>query len=412
MSQCYNTGSISNTGKGSNTPEGQSFDCEASIGGVAGFLDGQHDLSGSSTNYNYNDGAVLEYSGTSHVAVGGVVGISTHGSTTLEYAMNKSNGDVSVKDWDNDMTYVGGILAMGYTYCTVDNTINKGDIVFTGVTSAQIWCGGIIGQWHEDETRTTTATITRCTNEGVIKTNGTDYSDIVSKGSSFSYFGGIVGGALSDHKNKTYTRCKNTGDISIYCRAICRVGGIAATCQTPPNRCEVRCNITFRRNQNEGGNTSLSHIGGIVGFKQGSGSTSYNYLLYIGTIDALIGDGYYNHYVGGIIGNTAQNTTYTFTSCSVGGSIKGRNANPTGSTASAPRLFVGSTSGSSSRKFTFPSCHIQAGTILRANSTYTMSQNSDVTNALCFHKDCVLASEGVLPTVVSSIESENMVDQP
>ena len=417
MSQCYNTGAVTNTGKGKSTPTSintayDDFSSEVNIGGLAGFLDGQHDLSGDSNDYNYNNGPVTENSASSHVAVGGVVGTSTHGSTTLEYVRNKSNGDISIQDGDNDMTYIGGILAVGCTYCTVDNTTNQGDIVFKGVTSAQAWCGGILGQWHESADRTTTASVSGCTNEGVIKTNGTDHTDFVSKGSSFSYFGGIVGGALADHKNKTYTRCKNTGDISIYCKSICRVGGIAATCQTPPNRCEVRCNITFRRKTNDNGNSSLSHIGGIVGFKQGSGSSSYDYLLYLGTIDAQGGGELLHNYVGGIIGNSTQNTTYTFTSCHVGGTIKGRNQNPaTASNNSAPRLYMGSTSSNASRFFTFPNCNIQKGTQLVANSTYTMNQSSDVQNAYCFHAGCALATNGVLPSVVDSIESVDMVNQ-
>ncbi len=403
---CSNAGHVTNTGTGALSDN----NVEAYVGGLVGACLGQHTLTSTSAQFsantgNRNSGTVTENSGSSHIAIGGVVSYFDHASSDFKYA--KNSGRVELTGGSYDMNYVGGVIGVGWTYACVDYSSNSGNIVIKGVTTAQLWCGGVIGQWHESGDAMTTATITGCTNSGIIKTNGTDLTDLVAKGASWTYFGGIIGGGLDDHKNKTYTYCKNTGDIAIYCKAICRVGGIVGTCQLPPNHCEVRANITFRRASNDGGSSSLSHVGGIVGFKQGSGSAAYSYLLYKGTLDALIASGGLNSYAGGMIGNTTQNTTFTFTSCSVGGAIKGRNADPDTGNNAAPRLFVGSTSGSSSRKFTFPDCHVEKNTLYKANSEVTITQNSDITNARCFHKECVLKDGGVLPTVVTSIENEN-----
>ena len=191
----------------------------------------------------------------------------------------------------------------------------------------------------------------------------------------------------------------------MYTSLKCRLGGIAGTCQLPPNRCEVWANITYKRTKYPSDNTGNANVGGIVGFKQGSGSTSFSYLLYSGNIDA--GSNSPDSYVGGILGYTTHNTTFTFTSCDINGVFTSASADHS-SNLFAARFFSGGNA-KNTRKFTFPSCQIKTGSQLVASPSYSVPAVGQTVDDLyyCAPHTCVKASGASMPTVVSAIASEN-----
>ena len=403
IANCYNTGAVSNSGTG----EGDSLDFEVAVGGLAGYLDGSHNLGGTALANNYNNGPVTEQSGTDNVAVGGVVGVTNDTATSLKYARNLANGDICVKEANSDQFKIGGVLGLGVVTADVDYASNAGDIVLKDLMANQVWVGGVIGQWS-DGNPATTHTIQHCSNSGKISTDDTDCNDVVAKGTDISYFGGIVGGAPSGHKNRVYTYCKNTGDIVIYDKARSRIGGIAATCTAPISHCEVKADITHKRKSNEGGSTSLSQVGGLVGYAGSDGAdATYESLLYAGTMDVLVITDGMNGYACGIIGVSDRSKTITFSHCYVGGSIKGRNASVSGGTPSAPRLFSCNTDtiNDANKIYQFSGCGVCTGTFLKASAEYTFTSADQITpNNHCFSKFANLHSDGLKPAVMSQAD--------
>lgn len=353
---CHNSGPVTNSGNGSNTGAPG-----ARVGGLVASASGANTLSGSETEYNYNEGILLENSESLIAAVGGICGWANNASGDFNYCRNLEDGDITVAKGTYKYLYIGGILACADKTPSFSYTKNAGNITITGITlSEAAYIGGINGGFLANGTQT----ITGCENTGDITCENTGGNggnmqataiDNPDGKGVMTYIGGIAGvsGNGSAKTGKTFTNCINRGAISVYNQLPTRLGGCLGYANINPDGCENHGKIVYYRFdpkawKNNGG------VGGVVGYM--NIETAAN-LTNTGGVQTTGSSP--NCYTGGIIGHEGGNMT-TMVGCKVGKSginIVGAGAHAFGSTCAG--LFVAS---KTAKEWTFTDCKVIIGT--------------------------------------------------
>ncbi|MBO4340132.1 MAG: hypothetical protein J5835_01715, partial [Bacteroidales bacterium] len=156
LTACQNYATVTNNAAATGT---------ACIGGLVGVANGANDLSGNSTDYNYNQGLIIEDSATEDVAVGGVCGYSTGAASNFNYCKSLAPDDptdyddIEIRNNTKNKVYVGGIIGKSSVTSSMDYTYNSSDIKFTELKiteTGQVFGGGIIGGWSASGEQTIT----------------------------------------------------------------------------------------------------------------------------------------------------------------------------------------------------------------------------------------------------------------
>jgi hypothetical protein len=236
--------------------------CEASVGGIVGFLD-----NGSTTIKNcFNSWSIISESGRNFT--GGICGritIYSHSSVSSCHNLG-SIRQIDTNTGNDDMA--GGIV--GYAQrTTITNCVNDSSIVGVGFT-------GGIGGFVDYESTTLT-----CTNNGIIKGRnatggiaggayGAGIDSCINYGTiqGLSTAGGIVG------ENREYgvtKNCINYAEVTSLDDP--RIGGIAGSNASSMSNCKNLGLITGYNNDNQGDNS----VGGIIGLQYGTVTISRCY---------------------------------------------------------------------------------------------------------------------------------------
>ena len=413
-SACYNTGAVSNSSNATTASH---------IGGLIGHSRAVSILTSTTSTYNYNNGTVTDSSSSREIAIGGICGFANNYATNFTYCRNLSGGTITITNGSPFNAYVAGILgiagdhadgdnvvtlslasnsgAINVTNVTVGNvlavggvlgqaggtvpvvsgtdsdhqTTNSGNITFTSCTiGEQLRLGGVVGAYDD----ATAATVAYCTNSGTITSSAV--SNLVISSTNNNYVGGIIGNG----QGKTIQNCYNTssGVITIYSSAPYRLGGIVGYTDKAPTNCTSSANITFMSSASSG---TRPQIGGIAGY---CNVGAFSDLKYNGS--QLKTNGSYWCYMGGIVGRTDKNCT--FTRCKVGGNIWGAKSGQ-----GQGRFFCNAYKKSGQYSFTFPDCVVAEGAMW--NNSETVTTSTGVNIGQCAYG--TLASGGVLPTVGS-----------
>ncbi len=378
---CYNSGAVSNAGTATNTDSG------VRLGGLAGCITGANNLTGTSATYNYNSGAITESSASRVVNVGGVAGYINETGSQMNYVRNLGTGDITIQNNLRTRVGVGGIVGYAYHIFNFDYANNAGDINFSGLTiSSQVFCGGILGAFHNDETKSgandgvtqnAVLTINGCVNSGGILCPETAEEDGNNMGANststtaYSYFGGISG--VGNVFYKTFTNCSSSGEITVYNNLKSRVGGCLAYTNVNPTGCSCSGDIRYYKH-NSPENNGSGQVGGVVAY------------INVSTISNLTysGSSVYSRgasktcYTGGIVGQigtsgAGEGKVTTFSNCKVSGTIAGAG---TGFNTSGPGIFAARSSSDSPWNFSFPDCIVKTGTKVKTNSTLTITADN------------------------------------
>ena len=344
---CQNQASISNTTTATEYVR---------MGGLVGFADGANTLSGDADNYNSNAGTLLENSESSYIAVGGICALANDSSTSLDYARNLEDGDITISGGTRYYTYVGGVLACNSSAPSFSYTKNAGDITFSELTVSQaVYAGGIHGGFLANGSHT----ITGCENTGDINCpnlggNGGNMA-ASAKISVVTYIGGIsaVAGDGAARTSKVFNNCVNRGNITVYNQLWTRLGGCFGYGNKNPSGCENHGKIVYylkdvKTHKQNGA------IGGVIGYIN---IASVSNLTNTGGVQSTGSSP--NCYTGGIVGQEGGNMD-TMTDCYVGKSgvnIVGAGSGSFGDTGAG--LFVAS---KTAKAWTFTGCKVINGT--------------------------------------------------
>ena len=414
LTACQNNATVTNNTAASGT---------ACIGGLIGVSKGANTLTGTSSEYNYNQGTILDDSASLNVAIGGICGYSSNSASDFAYAHNLSTrdyGDITIQNNTKNKIYVGGILGKSAVTSSFNYANNAGKILFKDLklsSTGQVFAGGIIGGWTDSGTQT----INGCINSGCIECDSSDYGDFELADSDnptplWSFFGGISGmggntneglnGGYNSITGKTFTNCTNTGYIWLYTKMRCCVGGVVAYTENDPDGCVCTANITsIKKKAADGGgigtvgnNYHRQITGGVVGLCTASSVTNAKYNGTLSTFGSSP-----QSYDGGIIGyiykHNSAGTSITLNNCKVGGSVR--------STSTGAAALMCWSAKDNEINFTFNNCVIKKGTLsYSTGSKATINSDSDVTKAHCLGGDSGKATvtNDVLPSVVDSID--------
>lgn len=346
---CQNQASISNTTTATEYVR---------MGGLVGFADGANTLSGDADNYNSNAGTLLENSESTYIAVGGICALANDSSTSLDYARNLEDGDITISGGTRYYTYVGGVLACNSSTPSFSYTKNAGDINFSELTVSQaVYAGGIHGGFLANGSHT----ITGCENTGDI--NCPNSGNCVNMAASakisvVTYIGGISAGAGEGaaRTSKKFYDCINRGNITVYNQLWTRLGGCVGYANVSPSGCENHGKIVYylKDVKSHGQNGA---IGGVIGYIN---IASVSNLTNTGGVQSTGSSP--NCYTGGIVGQEGGNMN-TMTDCKIGHvgepaiHIVGAGSGSFGSTGAG--LFVAS---KTAKAWTFTGCKVINGT--------------------------------------------------
>ena len=348
---------------------------------------------------NYNNGPVTENSTAANVCVGGVCGIAGS-SVDISNVENRSAGVITLKN-THTTPCVGGVVGWRNN-ANINNSKNYADIIIEGVNlraGGFAAIGGIVGN-ADQSTNSTTISGCECSGSIITKkqasgSSATDLQPASASETATSYIGGIAAYNGTGSGNRTFSGCKFTGNISLYCSARAYVGGIIGSATVCPTGCIVQnanvtnqnANITYiRQSQTTIGGTANAvttgegAIGGIVGFIDTdaiSGNT-FDGSIYTRDVTASLNSDPYA-LAGGIVGCTGTATDVTISDCKVNGTFRGNQV--TNQTAG---LFIGSDG--TLAKLTLTGCKVQISTTVHYNysgSSTAIATDAGVTKARC-----------------------------
>ena len=346
LSNCQNQANLSNTTTATEYVR---------MGGLIGVADGANTLSGNADNYNSNEGTLLENSESSHIAVGGICALANDSDTSLDYARNLEDGDITISGGTRYYTYVGGVLACNSSTPSFSYTKNAGDINFSELTVSQaVYAGGIHGGFLANGSHT----ITGCENTGDIicpNSGNCDNMTASAKISIVTYIGGISSGAGEGaaRTSKKFYSCINRGNITVYNQLWTRLGGCVGYANVNPSGCENHGKIVYylKDAKSHGQNGA---VGGVIGYIN---IDSVADLTNTGGVQSTGSSP--NCYTGGIVGQEGGNMN-TMTDCYIGKSginIVGAGSGSFGNTGAG--LFVAA---KSAKEWTFTGCKVINGT--------------------------------------------------
>ena len=325
---------------GTVTYSGTAQEEQLRFGGCIAYASG-----GSYKTIKNNATATLTLTGTSAKSViyaGGVVG-----QNTSEIDGGENHATISFEGSSVKSYQAGGVV--GNSTKSIKNSKNFGAITFGGTSGTMYYAGGVVGS--------TTSTLTSLTNEGSVTFNGTAVEN--------HNVGGVVGRAvctaLTTLENKaavTFAGQTTTGTKPEYSDDTCTsFGGVVGVVKgTADALCEVsgltNSEVATIGALNKGLKTGYSNLGGVIGyaiycnldncdntateFKQEATATIYKleygsnyhgvyiggvagYCKEMGTIENcdnsatlnLNANNAIHHYVGGIFGQVATDSTTT-----------------------------------------------------------------------------------------------------
>ena len=179
---------------------------------------------------------------SSSVAAGGIVGLLTAKSASLEAVNCVNYGNI------NGILSIGGILGKhsgteAAMSIVIKNCENQGSI--TGTFSGNAFVGGIVGETAESSSNNTVK-ISNCINRGNINASNTG-----------SFIGGITGLVRISTSTSYVTQCFNFGNIT----GKASVGGISGVCRIATTYCGCLHSITLTYN----GTSKLASIASETG---------------------------------------------------------------------------------------------------------------------------------------------------
>lgn len=268
----------------------------ANLGGVAGYVTSNGDISDCSNNaantyyITYTAHVLSGYVGNPKHYIGGVVGDA---AGNMIDCTNETEGTLTVHT--SARGEFGGVV--GYSGLNCTNLINKAPITlkfsYDGkICDKQSWLGAVIGYNHNTD-KENLITIGSCRNSGKLVVE--DLACV----SAFTYVGGVIG---SNETNGLtgIEDCHSTGDIEVDAPTTVRLGGVAGYAGKNVTGCSYNGNIKATRMKY---NTAsrMASIGGLVGYTVWS--------IIDSTVDCTINaNGDSGICVGGVMGTSGTDT--------------------------------------------------------------------------------------------------------
>ena len=411
LTACQNHATVTNNTEATGT---------ACVGGLIGVADGANDLSGSTSEYNFNQGLIIEDSATENVAVGGVCGYSLTAASNFNYCKSLAPDDptdyddIEIRNNTKNKVYVGGIIGKSAVTSSMDYTYNSSDIKFTSLKitqTGQVFGGGIIGGWSASGVQT----ITGCENKGWVYTKGSAGDLAVADSENlpkyWSCFAGISGMGAGTSENlgsgwntitgKTFTNCTNSGTIRIYAALRSCIAGVVAYTENNPDGCV--CNAENIRPYLSGGikqvgeNYHRNICGGVVGLFTGNKVSNLK-----STAKIVSQSSSPFAYTGGIIGYVPAGTI-ELENCKVSNQVQAAGSND-GRSALMCHVAQNDVT------VTFTDCVVKSGTLSYATGSKVSISSSNISAQHCVgpgsHYTIVDADDDGtpdLPSVASSI---------
>ncbi len=406
LSVCQNHATVTNNTAASGT---------ACVGGLIGVANGANTLTGTSSEYNYNQGLLVEDSATLDVAVGGICGYSDNAPSNFNYCKSlvpdseTDYDDIEIRNHTKNKVYVGGILGMSSVTSSLDYTYNASDIKFTSLAitqTGQVFGGGIIGGW----TASGEQTITGCTNSGWVYTKDSAgdlaVADSEAKPKYWSCFAGIAGMGAGTSESlgsawytiagKTFTNCSNSGTIRIYAALRCCIGGVVAYTENNPDGCvctasDIRPYLAGGISQ-VGDNYHRNICGGVVGLCTASKVSNLK-----STAKIVSQSSSPFAYTGGILGYVPAGTI-ELENCKVSNHVQAAGKND-GRSALMCHVAQNAVT------VTFTNCFVKEGTLSYATGSKVSISSSNISAQHCVGSGSKYTIvNDVLPTVVDSID--------
>jgi hypothetical protein len=260
------------------------------LGGVAGLAKGTVENC-----TNASDGVVTAEacSVTTYVCQGGVVGRLNREADSYSGLSNAGTLNAAAAD-PSSGSYIGGVVGRCNEGAAISDFTNSGSINYTGSSEHQVFIGGVV------------ATNTQHTLSSCFTTGGTiSYNGETTAGNM--YIGGIVGYATKEIANCTNAMSVNVGGAFAGTGGkYYSVGGIVGSMSenAPISSCLNTGNVTYSQ---EISNSAYSFLGGVAGRAMGNITDSSNG----GTVTWSGMNSSQNPFIGGLVGDTANNVDVT-----------------------------------------------------------------------------------------------------
>lgn len=230
------------------------------IGGIVGYLSSAATLT--INQCSATSSATIDVTASDVANVGGIVGWTAYGTTEI----SSTSSACTINVTPAKSSAVGGIVGRSASTVNLTECDNTGSVTLAEMT-VDFYLGGVIGLNAAANT-----TLSTCENYGVITSKG---------GSAVSYVGGVVG--LSQN-GITMTGCKNdvpsgrASKVNIYTTSTKypNVGGIVGAFGTAGTNNLTDCvnDAEINHTQNSTGTNYDSRLAGILGFQNGSTTTT------------------------------------------------------------------------------------------------------------------------------------------
>lgn len=292
ITECTNTGSVSNSAE-------MIASAPVCPGGIIGRC-----LNGGTIDSCTNGGSItLATDGAGSHYLGGICAINNTNPLTFENCTNE--GDIENKSAMASI-YIGGICGASDCSCTITECINTASVKNSANISSGAFIGGLIGNFTDKSAPSSTI-------------SGINSGAVLNTGVIKSYFriGGICGNVAGKH---TFKNCTNSASITNDSATIgntndgVRIAGIVA-CSTDAASTFENCfntgDITSKTNAEDG--ITYADLGGINAYS-GSGSPSFKNCISVANVKAIYSKCGRTR-IGGMVGYTGGNGTYTDCIC-------------------------------------------------------------------------------------------------
>ncbi len=220
--QQYTTAYITNCeNHGTVAFKGTSCAKEITFGGIAGMISTACEITDC-----VNRGTILAAGSTSsNYEAGGITGSSSSGTAKILRCANY--GEVKQTAYSTGITQFGGIIGYAYTFGTIDDCHNHGQLTIKGADSGdQLSVGGVIG-YARYKVSDGPATISNCYN----------HANLTFAGRGKYYAGGIIGYDRSvESGSAVLQNLVNVGNLTFTSTATtCYYGGLVGAANNPIN---------------------------------------------------------------------------------------------------------------------------------------------------------------------------------
>ena len=242
--QQYTTAYITNCeNHGTVAFKGKSCAKEISFGGISGMISTACEITDC-----VNHGTILAAGSTSsNYEAGGITGSSSSGTSKILRCANY--GEVKQTAYSTGTTQFGGIIGYAYSFGTIDDCHNHGQLTIKGADAAdQLSVGGVIGYARFKATEV--AQISNCYN----------HADLTFAGRGKYYAGGVIGyDKIVESGTAVITNIVNLGNLTFSSTATTYYyGGLIGAANNGITDSKCYCDIT-----------ALGKQGGNIGFLVG-----------------------------------------------------------------------------------------------------------------------------------------------